>query len=104
MSALRLCQRQGQEQGQAGDRTDRLRHRHGRLEGAEHRLYSEAGKYTGIFWPVNRRSRRADYTLQLMSLAKITNVALHAELKNLPAPQSGNRCPIEDVPHSKAGR
>jgi hypothetical protein len=73
------------------------------LEGAEHRLYSEAGKYTGIFWPVNEAGG-ADYTLQLMSLAKIKNVALHAELKNLPAPQSGNRCPIEDVPHSKAGR
>jgi hypothetical protein len=72
-------------------------------EGCEHRLYSDANKYTGIFWPVNE-SGGAEFTLQLMSLNKIKANAKHAEINNLPPPQSGDRCPVEEVPHVGASR
>ncbi len=71
----------------------------------EHRLYSEAGKYTGLFWPVNTDELEKLSTLKLISLNELQNEAVkqktNAELK-LSQPRTDDQIPDPPVPVSKA--
>ncbi|HKM53992.1 MAG TPA: hypothetical protein VJY33_11330, partial [Isosphaeraceae bacterium] len=45
------------------------------IVGHEHRLYSQAGKYTGLFWPVNQAKFQRLAQFSLISLRKLSAVA-----------------------------
>jgi hypothetical protein len=40
------------------------------VPGYEHRLYSQAGKYTGLFWPINESQREKIKRLRIISLER----------------------------------
>lgn len=42
------------------------------IVGYEHRLYDRAGKYTGIFWPVNQPSFEKLSSLSLIALDRVS--------------------------------
>jgi hypothetical protein len=85
----------------------RLRHKTGKpvvaqlsgisTQGIEHRLYSEADRYTGIFWPV-REEQTQDLALQLISLESFKKIASHGQLKNLGEPVLADTIPVPQVP------
>jgi hypothetical protein len=68
-----------------------------KIVGYEHRLYSRAGKYTGLFWPVTRDRLGKLSNLGLISLAAPREQAEKekrtAEVK-LPPPRDGDQLPI----------
>jgi hypothetical protein len=92
----------------------RLRHPPGRpvvtllagltYAGAEHRLYSDANKYTGIFWPMDE-AKLKDLQLQIVSLEAFKQAVRqpelgvhHARLQKLLEPQLGDALMVQPVP------
>jgi Mg-chelatase subunit ChlD len=73
-------------------------------EGQEHRLYKEADKYTGIFWPVSEDQAK-NLTLGLIPLEQFKKEAQHSRLVELrpPDPQS-DRGRIQAVPEPDGRR
>jgi hypothetical protein len=64
--------------------------------GYEHRFYGQAGKYAGLFWPVNMAQFQDLHTFRLVSLNRLRNEA--GKLKNtaevkLARPQSDDKPP-----------
>lgn len=74
------------------------------VSGGEHRLYSDANKYTGIFWPMDE-ARAKQFKMQLISLeafkqaAKQTESGVHhGRLLKLAEPQLGDLLLVTPVP------
>ncbi len=59
--------------------------------GAEHRFYTEAGKYTGIFWNVSEITAKDMKSLTIYSVAGVLNEAHHAGPLDLKAPNRDDR-------------
>jgi hypothetical protein len=68
-----------------------------KIVGYEHRLYSRAGKYTGLFWPVTQDQLSKLGNVGLISLAASREQAEKekrtAEVKLL-APRDGDQLPV----------
>jgi Mg-chelatase subunit ChlD len=61
--------------------------------GAEHRFYTEAGKYTGVFWYVSKeQADRLEY-LKIYSVEGVNRKAHHLEPLPLGAPREDSRRP-----------
>jgi hypothetical protein len=54
--------------------------------GEEHRFYTTAGKYTGVFWPVTEKDVRNIDRLELFSVAELMKTSLHVEKLELGRP------------------
>jgi hypothetical protein len=54
------------------------------IVGYEHRLYSQAGKYTGLFWPVNQAKFKRLAQFSLISLGKFREAAARDHTLELP--------------------
>jgi hypothetical protein len=54
--------------------------------GEEHRFYTNAGKYTGIFWPMTEKEVRNIERLELFSVAELMKTSLHVEKLELGRP------------------
>jgi hypothetical protein len=50
-----------------------------KIVGYEHRLYTRAGKYTGLFWPVNRPEFQNLTGLGLLDLDRLEKLAEKAK-------------------------
>jgi hypothetical protein len=66
--------------------------------GHEHRFYTEAGKYTGVFWPVTEAQAKGwEYTLELVSIEEFKEKAQagnsHVTLDKLTEPLHNNKRP-----------
>jgi hypothetical protein len=64
--------------------------------GYEHRLYSEAGKYTGLFWPVNQPKLEKLRSLSLIAIDAFRNQADNLKCKidlKLPPPRAEDQIP-----------
>jgi hypothetical protein len=66
------------------------------IPGYEHRFYSQAGKYTGVFWPITESQREKVKSLRLVSLARFQQAArkkgTHLSVK-LPRPKADDKLP-----------
>jgi hypothetical protein len=71
------------------------------LGGYEHRLYTRAGKYAGLFWPVTRDQIKRLKSLSLISVAQFRTEAAKQqhtiEIDKLPRPQVGGKLPKPPV-------
>jgi hypothetical protein len=54
--------------------------------GEEHRFYTSAGKYTGVFWPVTEKDVRNIERLELFSVAELMKTSLGVEKLELGRP------------------
>jgi hypothetical protein len=63
------------------------------VEGWEHRFYSQANQYTGIFWPVAEADSRKAFALKVISLDEFKRTALKVEKWELPMPQVTSQAP-----------
>jgi hypothetical protein len=80
--------------------------------GHEHRFYTEAGKYTGIFWPVTEQKAKADLTgLSFMSLKAFKQQAERANYvltKAVGEPQASDSrpqpIPLQDDNDRESGK
>ena len=67
------------------------------MVGYEHRIYSRARKYAGLFWPVTRDQINKLKSLNLISVARMQAEAgtrkEMLECTNLPRPAVGDKVP-----------
>jgi hypothetical protein len=62
-------------------------------EGCEHRFYTEAGKYTGIFWNVSKeRADNLEY-IKIYSVKGVLRKAHHLDPMTLGVPNTNDRPP-----------
>jgi hypothetical protein len=68
--------------------------------GQEHHFYTEAGKYTGIFWPMTKEEAAEHVKrLDLFSVAELKKKALHVDKLDLgrPSPRFSRPSPVRTV-------
>jgi hypothetical protein len=77
------------------------------VRGGEHRVYSDASKYTGIFWPIDEEKAK-ELSLQVISLeafkqaVKQPELGVHyGQLNKLLEPQLGDGLLVPEVPVAK---
>jgi hypothetical protein len=63
------------------------------VQGHEHRFYSEAGKYTGVFWNVTESQANALSSLDLVSVDEARLKAIEVEVLDLGEPSIGGDAP-----------
>jgi hypothetical protein len=76
------------------------------IQGAEHQFYLDAGKYTGVFWPVVEMPENAAIQLISVDAFKRDKDTRHAKLTELPPPDARDvgaqslraRPPTTDLP------
>ena len=68
----------------------------GKYDGAEHRFYTEAGKYTGIFWNVSETTVKELKSLTVYSVAGVLKEAHHVGPLDLKVPNTFGPPQLED--------
>jgi hypothetical protein len=64
------------------------------MQGHEHRFYTEAGKYTGVFWNVSEAQANALNSLELISVDEARQKAIEVKNLDLGEPSIGGDPPI----------